>query len=709
LANLAAAFANSVNISYVTANYASQTANYASMTANYASITSNYGSVTSNYASVTGNYASQTANYGSVTSNYASITSNYASQTANYACNLANLAAAFANSVNISYVTANYASQTANYGSVTSNYASITSNYGSVTSNYASQTSNYASQTANYGSVTSNYASITSNYAWNSANYASQTSNYASVTSNYASRTANYSSITSNYASQTSNYASDLSNVVLKSVQQLAAVGPGVSFFSLSSDIVATTATGQNGDYVVPISSFTQTSALVTAGTVSILFGKTGIYNVILSLQAIDTRGYKDGISNVYVYTNTSDSTTSMTLVYRDTTYSSLGSQKTQITIPVYVTDITKYYIVGVSFLRSLFPYTLKMTYLPTGSGGGSYIQVSFLGGSSDTVALGVDAKTLNNIGTTSGATVTVGNINQSLVLNGSSVTLPSAVNISAGVTTELGTSATSTVTVGNSGQALILQGTPVSLPSSTDSSLLQNIGTSAQGIVTVGSLQRQLVLRGSSLSLPYYTDISKVANFGTNPVSTTVTVGSTNKILNLLGSVVNLPSTTSATSVNNLGTNPSYFNVTIGNTANTYINGSNVILGGNTFVKGTFSINNIKNPVTIGGAMSDEYTAITNIGKKMTIYSPFSFNISNPPYVTCTTAPITGTYTIDVQLNEVTIFDTPPTITSGLNIATNSSLNSSTISVVQGTRITFWVTSTGSGMTGLKCILFCN
>ena len=220
---------------------------------------------------------------------------------------------------------------------------------------------------------------------------------------------------------------------------------------------------------------------------------------------------------------------------------------------------------------------------------------------------------------------------------------------------------------------------------------------------ITAGSTQIQI---GSSNTSNTTIGIGNNTTSGT----TAITIGSTaNSTTTLNGTLSfanapNLPSGTTLNSANIVtGSLPTSLHFGDSVSSTTYFG-----TAGNLYV-----INGITSPITIGGALSDETTAITTTGTKLTIVAPFAFTIltTKLPFWSCTTAPTTQ-YTLDIQTPPGTsIYSTKPTMNVSANYQIGGTLTGNTsVSVSQGQVIQFIVSGTiGAGMVGLKAVIFCN
>jgi hypothetical protein len=130
---------------------------------------------------------------------------------------------------------------------------------------------------------------------------------------------------------------------------------------------------------------------------------------------------------------------------------------------------------------------------------------------------------------------------------------------------------------------------------------------------------------------------------------------------------------------------------------------GSNIIIQG------------VTNPLTIGGALSDETTTITT-NSILTIRSPYAFTIRSyqPPYFWLNTLP-SDYVTFDIRKNTNSIYTTgnPPTILSSYTTTYSTTSNAGTLiggtnTFAQGDLIQFKVTYPGaSGATGAKVVAY--
>ena len=659
--------------------------------------------------------------------------------------------------------------------SVTANYAAVTANYASVTANYAVNFANTVVVTSNYLSNTVNYAVVYSNLALNTANTALMTANLASNTANYVNTVVNIinqavslnqgylpnlsvaSTLVSNLTIQ-SNLIVTLNSVIQRDLivagniyinQNViggTAFGCGVSLYTLGSDVIADHSDGPNGDFIIKWGTLTKSSIITVPANSSFQFIRSGVFNIEVSVQPIDSTGNADSVANVYLYTNTTDSLAGATLVYRDSPSTQVNPGKTLINVPVVVSNKSLYYILGISFTRTRFPYTLKQTYLPSGATGGSYFQMMYLGGTTDTLPpqqdttlltylgtnapgpvyignpgqplllqcssltvpfnLGITAGNTSSLGTTANQPITIGNVSQTLTLQGSSVILPASAN--ANVLTSFGTQTTAPVTIGTPSQTLQLQGSSVNLPSTTNATQVLNYGTTAGGTVTIGTSSQQLVVQGNPVSLPATTDASTVTNYGTS-ASGPVTVGSASQSLVLQGTSIILPVTSNANIVTSFGTqtaakvtvgtgsqqlqlqgNPVSLPATTDASLVTNFGGSatsGVTLG----VSGqSLTVQGVANPMGIGGALSDEISIISTIST-WSIRVPYGFNIRSTkmPYFSLNVLPTAATpVTFDILQNGGSIYSVKPTISS--TSSSNSSYSSQGTLLVNPTQINF-------------------
>ena len=468
--------------------------------------------------------------------------------------------------------------------------------------------------------------------------------------------------------------------------------GTGVSLMTLNNDLVVSSPTFNN-IYILPVSSFNITSSITNNFGNSFTFLKTGIYNLITSIQLLDSKGDPDSISNVIVYSKNNDVSPPSYAVYRDTNYNVVGSLKSSLTVPLSITDTSNNYFVGLTFARNNYPYTIKKTYLPSGSNGSSFVQLTFLGASNDTIPLGTDARTLTNIGTTAGSTVTIGNDGQSLILKGSSLTLPStAATFDLTTTQFFGTSLTGlqSVTVGTSGYNLNLLGT------------VAVNGTTIKTVATSGN----------------YNDLSNrpplarlETGFG-NAATSTVNVGATGYQLNLNGTV-----TVNGTTIKTVATSGNYSDLT-GTPAPVTTSNSFGNAATSTVVVGTSGqdivIQGVRNPIVVGGALSDETSILTTLNQ-VSFRSPFAFTIrnTNQPMFSLNILPTAAApCTFDILKNGNSIYTAGglPTISSSAssNLTQSGTLIGNSNSVNFGDLLVARVASVGSGNpAGAKVVIF--
>ena len=622
-------------------------------------------------------------------------------------------------------MTANYASNTANYAYLTANYASLTANYANSVLYTVNNTVTYLAYTANVANATATAAlaaSISANSNAQIANNIVQQINQAvSVQQGYLPNLSLVSSTVPLLNVQSNlNVTGNLSILGTLNLSTTPIFGCGVCLYTLGGDVTADHIDGPNGDYIIKWGSLQKFSVVTTPSSLSVQFIRTGVFNCEISAQPIDSLGRPDSIGNVYLYTNTTNSLAGATLVYRDSPSTQINPYKALIKIPINVSNRSTYYILGLSFTRSSYPYTLKQTALPSGSTGGTYFQFSYMGGATDQLPILTDTTMINSIGTNSPSAVVIGNQYQPLTLQCSQLTIPVNLGISAATTTSLGTSAAQAVVVGNPSQSTYIQGNPVNLPSTTDLSLVQNFGTSSSGSVTIGAPGRPLVLQGNPV-FPASSDFSAVNSLG-SAAAASVSIGTSNQQLSLVGTRVNLPTTTDASQVNNLGTNLGG-SLTIG-TVNQSINfngnpvmpstanlsnvsafgsssSSSVFLGnpsqqlslqgnpvnlpstsnlsqvtsigssassltlGSSGVPITFQ--GITNPLGFGGSLSDEISTLTPTAT-FSFRSPFPFNIRSSalPMFSLNVLPTATTpVTFDILKNNQSIYSVKPTIPS--------------------------------------------
>ena len=123
--------------------------------------------------------------------------------------------------------------------------------------------------------------------------------------------------------------------------------------------------------------------------------------------------------------------------------------------------------------------------------------------------------------------------------------------------------------------------------------------------------------------------------------------------------------------------------------------------------------LNNIQNPLIISNTLSAETGALTTSSTLFTYYTPYAFNIIQNPLFMCTTAPGAGvTYTLDIRINNITIYTVLPTISGSSTYTTNNgTLKPTPIQISSLSQITYLITNiSGSGnMTGLKTVIYVN
>jgi hypothetical protein len=125
--------------------------------------------------------------------------------------------------------------------------------------------------------------------------------------------------------------------------------------------------------------------------------------------------------------------------------------------------------------------------------------------------------------------------------------------------------------------------------------------------------------------------------------------IGSTANVSTFYGNIIG----TGTSSISNVVSG----NITCSNISVTY--GANIGTSGN-----VFALQGILYPLVIGAAMSDEVTTIT-ITSNVTIFSPYSFNITNnaKPVFSLNRAPASGAATFNIQINGTTIYSAQPAI----------------------------------------------
>jgi hypothetical protein len=124
-------------------------------------------------------------------------------------------------------------------------------------------------------------------------------------------------------------------------------------------------------------------------------------------------------------------------------------------------------------------------------------------------------------------------------------------------------------------------------------------------------------------------------------------------------------------------------------------------------------TVQGMTNPFSMGGALSDETTTITN-SSLLTIRSPYPFTVRSyqPPYFWLNTLPA-DYVTFDVQKNSNSIYSALPTILSSYTTTYSTTSNAGTLiggvnTFTQGDLIQLKVVYPGSsGATGAKGILY--
>jgi hypothetical protein len=130
-----------------------------------------------------------------------------------------------------------------------------------------------------------------------------------------------------------------------------------------------------------------------------------------------------------------------------------------------------------------------------------------------------------------------------------------------------------------------------------------------------------------------------------------------------------------------------------------------NVILGSS---GSTLSILGCANPIILGGALSDETTALTT-SNTLTILAPYNLNIRSnklPKFTINTSA--TATITFDITKNGTTIYSVKPTITTGNQYSSNGTLTSNPTAINENDILVASVSTAGTGGTGAKVYIYC-
>jgi hypothetical protein len=121
-----------------------------------------------------------------------------------------------------------------------------------------------------------------------------------------------------------------------------------------------------------------------------------------------------------------------------------------------------------------------------------------------------------------------------------------------------------------------------------------------------------------------------------------------------------------------------------------------------------SLSILGCSNPIILGGALSDETTALATTNT-LTLNAPFNFNIRSLklPKFTINTA-ATSTITFDITKNGTTIFSSKPTITTSNKYSINGTLTVDPTPFSENDVIIASVNVAGTGGTGAKVYVYC-
>lgn len=126
----------------------------------------------------------------------------------------------------------------------------------------------------------------------------------------------------------------------------------------------------------------------------------------------------------------------------------------------------------------------------------------------------------------------------------------------------------------------------------------------------------------------------------------------------------------------------------------------------------GGSSILNTNFPVTIGVALSDESTAITATGIKARFRAPYAFTVTGVR-LSANTASSSGIPVLNITNGaNASLFTTTPTLAVGTTTSqaagnTASVLNGTNVNITDDELLTYNLTTTGTGVTGLKCWMF--
>lgn len=239
-------------------------------------------------------------------------------------------------------------------------------------------------------------------------------------------------------------------------------------------------------------------------------------------------------------------------------------------------------------------------------------------------------------------------------------------------------------------------------------------VATNSLSDVSVGTSNKKLNLQTNDLRInntPIVDYVDGLNAFGTNAAST-VSVGKNTQVLNLSGSSVNV------NGISLLNTTRGFddFGTTAGATVDVGVNTQVLNLNGSTVSLGASgngcNVQGVANPITLGGALSDEITTLTT-SNRLTIRAPFAFNIRSGalPYWWVNTLPTSTTpITFDILKNGTSIYSTKPTLSSTAtnNSSQNGTLTTNPTSFAVGDLIVAQVSTVGSGTpTGAKVVIF--